>query len=151
MWPIIALTYLPATGRVTWLCYDDENRKNFQWKLFRMYWPACWRLEESLGFPRQNGDGPTAVLSPCSRWHLALCCLYLGEGGVGLHTSSSRCSSWSWWNVSWLQEGLETRVTVKKKVVNATATETKVSKIWRLKIYPKNQQNMQKERAKKAS
>ena len=48
-----------------------------------------------------------------------------------------------------MQEGLETRVTVKKKVVNATATETKVNKIRRLKNYPKKSTKYAKNKGQK--
>ena len=60
------------------LTEDNDLRRPI---LFRMYWPAYWPLEGSLGFPRLNGDGLTTVLSPCFRCHLAVCCLSLGEGG----------------------------------------------------------------------
>ena len=106
-------------------------------KWFRTCWPACSPLGGWLGFLKPSGGGTKTALSPCFRFSLS------GENDkttykkhipAQIQYALDCCRSVQ----IRLQEGLETRVTVKRKVVNATATLTQVSAAQNIKLVQSN-------------
>ena len=106
-------------------------------KWFRTCWPACSPLGGWLGFLKPSGGGTKPASSPCFRFSLS------GENDkttykkhipAQIQYALDCCRSVQ----IRLQEGLETRVTVKRKVVNATATLTQVSAAQNIKLIQSN-------------